>query len=199
MPDFPLIATAPRRTARSFTVSMLAAGGDDASVQISDIAVTVTGTELADVRTGIGALTNAAVIKTTVSETVEISPTRANPLDESYASASTKLILTFQNDDLEIRSLAIPAPDESYFGPDGVTMIAPNISAASGTPAYMLATAVDAIQLVLNGGDTGNGTFQLLNGFRSERTRKLTKPRTVRSSVEPTSTTEPGPEPSTGV
>jgi hypothetical protein len=198
MPDFPLPAVAPRRTARSFTVSMLAAGGDEASVQIADIPVTTSGSELADVRLGVGTLTNAAVIKTTVSETVEISPTRANPLDEAYASASTKLIITFQNQNLEIRSLAIPAPDESYFGPDGVTMIAPDISAAPGSPARVLAYAIDAIANAINGGVNGTGTFQLLNGFRSERTRKLSKPKTVRPSVEPTATTEPGPEPDAG-
>jgi len=196
MPDFPLVAVAPRRTARSFTVSMLAAGGDEASVQIADVPVSVDGTQLALARTAIGNLTNAAVVKTTVSETVEVAATRVNPLDESYASASTKLVLTFQDEDLELRSIAIPAPDESYFGPDGVTMIAPNDSAAAGSPALILANALEVILEVING---TTGTFQLLGGFRSERTRKLTKPKTVRTSVEPTSTTEPGPEPSAGV
>lgn len=192
MPDFPLVGVAPRRTARSFTVSMLAAGGDDASVQIADVPIDVDGVALALARTAIGNLTNAAVVKTTVSETVEVAPTRVNPLDESYASASTKLVITFQDNDLEIRSLAIPAPDESYFGPDGVTMIAPNILAAVGSPARVLAESLEAITAAING---GTGSFQLLNGFRSERTRKLAKPKTVRPSVEPAVDTEPGPEP----
>lgn len=194
MPTFPDVGTAPRKTARSFTVSLLAAGGDDTSVQIADIPTTVTGLELAAARDAVGNLSNAAVIKTTNSETVEIAVSRANPFDEAYASASTKLIATFQDEDLELRSLAIPAPDESYFGSDGVTMITPNAGATVGTAPQVLAAAISDILNVINGGALGAGTFVLLNGFRSERTRKLAKPRNVRVSVEPTAGEFPGPE-----
>lgn len=194
MPTFPDVGTAPRRNDRVFTVSLLAAGGDQTSVQIDQIPTTVTGVELAAARDAIGNLSNAAVLKTTNSEVVEIAATRANPFDEAYASASTKLILSFQNDELELRSFAIPAPDESYFGSDGVTMITPNAGATVGTAPQTLAAAVAAIREVINGGLAGSGTFVLLNGYRSERTRKLAKPRTVRVSIEPTAGEFPGPE-----
>lgn len=194
MPDFPPAGSAPRKTSLNFNVTFLAAGGDDASVQLTDLETTVTGIELAGARAAAGSLSNAVVVRTTQSEVVEISPTRANPFDEAYASASTKLILTFQNDELEIKSLAIPAPDEQFFGGDGVTMITPDAAAAVGTPAKVLADAIRDIRAVINGGLAGSGTYQLLTGYRSERTRKLQKPKTVRPSIEPTGQ-EPGGEP----
>jgi hypothetical protein len=188
MPDFPSDAVAvPRITSSTFTVNLLASGGDIASVQFSDVPVTVAGLELADARAAVGNLSNAAVNSTTFSGVVEVAKTKINPLDEAYASASTKLVLVFQDNQLNIKTIAIPAPDESYFGGDGVTMITPSMAGLATSPAYILAQAIIVIVAVLNGGAGAitAGTFALLSGYRSERTRKLNKPRTVRASIEP--------------
>lgn len=185
MPDFPPALDAPRIQNTVFTVSLLASGGDGASVVLSDLDVAVTGLELAAVRTAVGNLSNAAVWNTSLSGKVTIAKTLINPLDEAYASASEKLVLVFQDADLNLRQIAIPAPDEAYFGGDGVTMITPNGSALNGTPARTLSDAITAILVALNGGGSGTGTFALLQGYRSSHTRKVRKPKIVRGSVEP--------------
>jgi len=195
MPDFPLAVDAPRRNERSFTVTFLCAGGDTASVQISNIPVAVTGAELADVRNAVGNLSNGAVVATATTENVSIAQTLAEPLDESYSDAATKLVLVFQNADQELVTLAVPAPDESYFGTDGVTVVTPTPGGTAGAPSTILAAALTEIQVVLNGGSTGSGTYQFLRGYRSVRSRRLPRPRTARPTVEPGAGVIPGPGP----
>lgn len=195
MPDFPLVGDAPRKNTRNFSVNLLCAGGDGASVQFTDVAVAVAGAELANARTAVGNLSNGAVRQTNQTEVVSVADTKVNPLDEAYADSATKMVLTFQNDDQEIKTIAIPAPDESYFGSDGISVIVPNGAAAAGTPARLLADAISAFLIVLNGGALGNGTFAYLKGYRSRRTSRLPRPRTARSSVEPGAGIEPGDEP----
>ncbi|MFN3982707.1 MAG: hypothetical protein ACK4SA_20200 [Caldilinea sp.] len=197
MPDFPDTSTAPRSVGRVFTVQMLAAGGDMATVSLDSIDSAVVTAELETLRTRIGQVTNAAVLQTTESTITTISKSRANPLDEAYASAADKLILTFQNDDLTIRSIAIPAPDEIMFGDDGITAVVPNAAASAGTGPKLLADLITAIRTVLNGGAAGSGTYQYLNGYRSQRSRKLPKPRTSRRPVEPAPGQNPPAAPGT--
>jgi hypothetical protein len=198
MPDFPAVGVAPRITPNNFTISLLASGGDKTSVQFNDLENTVAGAELATLRERIGALSNAAVHQTTFSSLVQVSLARVNPLDESYSSASVKMILSFQDNNLELKNVAIPAPDESYFGSDGITIITPDVGASAGSPAKLLGDAIAQIALVLNGGAGAitAGTFAFLKGYRSQQSRKLPPSRSARPSIEPLATTEPGPEPS---
>lgn len=197
MPDFPAVGVAPRSTGRVYTVQLLAAGGDMASVSFDGIDTAVAGLELATLRQRIGEASNAAVMQTTQSELVTVAKTRVNPLDEAYASAADKLILNFQDDDLNLRSVAIPAPDEVLFGADGTTAVVPNTGAAAGTGEKILGELVVAILTVINGGLTGTGTYAYLNGYRSQRSRKIPKPRTSRRPVEPGAGTLPPPAPGT--
>jgi hypothetical protein len=185
MPDFPPIANAPRETGRAYTMQLLAAGGDLATVSLDGIATSVTGAELATLREKIGAATNAAMLQTTQSEIVSVAKSRVNPLDESYSSAATKLLLTFQADDLTVRTVAIPAPDESLFGTDGISIVPPDAAAAAGTGPKIMADLISNLRVVLNGGIAGTGTYQFLTGYRTERSRKLAKPRQARPSIEP--------------
>lgn len=199
MPDFPPVIDAPRRNDRLFSVGFLCAGGDQASVGLDGIATSVTGAELANLRTAVGNLSNGSVVGTTYSETVSVSPTTVTPLDESYSEASTKLVLVFQDANQDIVSIAIPAPDESFFGQDGVTIITPDTGAAAGTPARVLGDSIANIRSVLNGGIAAApaGTYALLRGYRSKRAGKLPKPRMVRASGEPGAGTLPPAEPGT--
>lgn len=185
MPDFPLVANAPRTTSRSYTVQLLAAGGDTTSVGIDGIDAAVSGLELSTLRQRIGEASNAAVIQSTQSELVSVAKTRVNPLDETYSAASDKLLLNFQDDDLNLKSVAIPAPDEILFGDDGITAVTPNSAAAAGTGEKILGDLVVAVRTVINGGASGTGTYQYLNGYRAQRSRKLPKPRTSRRPAEP--------------
>lgn len=199
MPDFPVEdAGHPRIEAGSWNVHFVAAGSDEADVGLSDVASTVTGAELATLRTGWGNLSNAAVQKTTRSDTQEVSKAVISPLDESYSDAAAKMILVFENATLQSKQVAIPAPDESYFGLDGISIITPNGAAAVGTPARLLFDAIAGTIAVLNGGAAADpqGTWLFLRGYRSNFGRKLPKPRgTARVSLEPEAGQEPGPEP----
>lgn len=193
MPDFPAVGVAPRKNVTNFTINFLAAGGDTAATSLNDIPVTVTGGELANVRTALGNLSNAAVVSTYQSEVVSISLTNTNPYDEAYASAGDKMILVLQDDDQNTRSFAVPAPDASYFGSDGVGLITPDGAAAAGTPAKVLADAITALVLAANGGALGAGTYAFLRGYRSRQARRIPRPRVSIPVIEPTA--EPGPEP----
>jgi hypothetical protein len=197
MPDFPTTQVAPRRVTNSYSIDLLAAGGDAAGVQLTDIATTVAGAELALVRTSVGNISNAAVRNTSFTEKVAVSDTNINPLDEAFADASTKLVLVFQDDDMELRTIAIPAPDASFFGTDGVSLIPADGGAAAGTPARILADALAIITLVMNGGALADpaGTFSFLKGYRSRRTSRLPRPRTSRPVVEPSGGVLPPAEP----
>lgn len=199
MPDFPVEDAAhPRIESDTFNVHFVAAGSDEADVSLSDLAATVTGAELATLRTNWGNLSNAAVQKTTRSAMQEVSKAVISPLDESYSDAASKMILVFENALLQSKQVAIPAPDESYFGLDGISIITPNGAAAAGTPARLLFDAIDATIDVLNGGAAADpqGTWLFLRGYRSNFGRKLPKPRgTARVSLEPEVGQEPGPEP----
>ena len=201
MPDFPTEdAGHPRIDGNTFNVHFVAAGQDPADVGLDELGADVTAAELAVLRTRWGNLSNAAVQKTTHSITEEVSKGVINPLDESYSDAATKLILLFQNATLQSRQIAIPAPDEAYFGLDGISIITPDGGAAAGTPARLLFDAIAQTVLVLNGGAAADpqGTFVFLRGYRSNFARKLPKPRgTARVSIEPAVGVEPGDEPGT--
>lgn len=201
MPDFPTDQTpatgAPRVQIRNFTMNFSCVGNDDASVQISDIGPDVAGAEIATMRAGLGALSNGAVYETTFSEKLKVSKGRVNPLDEAHSSANMKLILVFEDANLNTKEIGVPAPDASYFGLDGISITTPDGAAAAGTPARLLFDAIAGVIAVLNGGAAAatQGTWRFLRGYRSAQSRKLPKPRGTSSvAVEPSATTEPGPE-----
>ena len=171
MPNFP--AAAPTRTSLSYTATFVAAGGDVSSVSI-DSGNNNADAEFFNWASAVGNVSNAAMSSLTLSEKVEIPLTFVSPFDESYSSASTKLIMVWGNQSFEQVTFAIPAPDEAVFGNDGVTVD----NAYSGIIALNIAT----LQFLTA---TIGGTWGFLRGFRSERTRKLPRPRSVRNSVEP--------------
>lgn len=193
MPDYPAGAT--QVVTDNFNIHMVAVGNDPGDVSLA-IETTVTGAELETLRTRIGALTNAAVQATSRSTKEQISEALAVPLDEAHSAASQKMVLVFQNSALDSRQVAIPAPDASYFGTDGISIITPNGGAAAGSPAKLLFDAIAQIVLVLNGGAVGTGDYLFLRGFRSQFARKLPKPRGAAvTPVEPSGAVEPGSEP----
>jgi hypothetical protein len=196
MPDFPLAITTPRVETNSFNVNFIGVGGDKSStgIEFDDL---VSSAELTAWRTAIASLSNAGVFKTTGSYHVEIPQYRAGPLDEAHSSVKEKLIMVFQNADLDIKEFGIPAPDASYFVGDGITAVTPDNTAATGTPARLLATAVYATRIILNNGAAATGgdvgTYEYVRGYRSRP--GMRRPRFDPTfAYEPTPTTEPGPE-----
>lgn len=179
MPDFPEGVTPVE--SGSVTFSFLASGGDKASVQIP---LNADG-DAALVRAALGDLSNAALFAVAETERSEVPLSEVNPFDESYSSASEKLILQWQDATLATRSLAVPAPDESYFASDGVTL---------DTTDSTVSASVGALTTYFNAGDPA-GTWSFVRGYRSSRSRAQRPPRTVRASVEPGATSVPPEEP----
>lgn len=164
MPKLPLT---PVVDTSIFTVSLLASGGDLASVSISDFDSTVTGAELTALQEAIGDVSNAGVIGQTVSVKRETAKANATVLDESFSSAGTKAILLFQDDSMNTKQIAIPAPDASLFLSDGITL---------NTANALIIALKDAVLTVINKG-TPVGTYTLVRGYRAEHARKLPRSR----------------------
>jgi hypothetical protein len=192
MPDF--YPTPVPVESNSYYVNVIGVGGDTSGTGI-DWLDTVTGAELLAFRAAVGGISNAAIFKTTTGFHVEISKGRAVPLDEAHSSVKMKMKLVFENDELDVKEIGIPAPDASYFTGDGRTVVSPNAAAAAGTPAKLMSTYIQAIALVLNGGAAADpvGTYRYVRGYRSGDGRPAPgyDPTTA---AEPISTTEPGPE-----
>lgn len=194
MPPFP--PAAPIKESTSFTVTLLAAGGDKASVQINDLSDELTDVQSINLRSAIGRLSNAAVISDTRSVQRSIAETQTNPYDEAFSEAQTKLVLVWQDEDQNLKSLAIPAPDASYFASDGVSLIEPDggTPSAPPTPAQIVFAQLAFITTALNAG-TPAGTYVFLKGYRSKRAGKLPTPRSSRPVVEPAAADVPPPDP----
>lgn len=196
MPDFAPIISVPRVEKNAFNTNFIGVGGDTSSTGI-EFADSVTGAELAAWRTAIASLSNAGVYKTNTNYSVEIPKYKAGPLDEAHSSVKEKIMLVFQNADLDVKEFGVPAPDASYFVGDGITAVTPDSSAAAGTPARLMATAVAATRIILNNGAAATGgdvgTYQYVRGYRARP--GMRRPRFDPTfAYEPTSTTEPGPE-----
>lgn len=189
MPTFPPVLNLPRVTTRRAQVNLLAAGGDETNVTLDGLDVAVTGLQLSDWRDSVGACSNAQVVGEAQTTTVTVNKASAliAPLDESWSSASMKAVLEFQDDTLVIRSIAVPAPDESVFESDGLTVDPADTNIA--------ALITDTLSILNTG--TPAGTFAYLRGFRSDRTRRLPRPRVSKSSIEPAAGVNPPDAPGT--
>lgn len=176
----------------SVNFEFLCAGGDRASVNIDGVNGDMLTATVAALRGAIAALTNAVPVSQSLTSAQRAPLGVDNPLDESYSSAGMKMVLQFQNALLELKSIAIPAPDEQYFGPDGVTVVTPDSGATAGSAPELLDNAITAILSAIN---TGGGTFAYIGGYRVERSRRTVRPRVVRASVEPAVGQNPGDEP----
>lgn len=191
MPDFQGAAPVEYNT---YNVSVIAVGGDVSSVGI-DFLDTVAPAELLAFRAAVGGISNAAVFKTNTGYILEKSKALSVPLDEAHSSVKMKMKLVFQNADLDVKEIAVPAPDASYFVGDGRTVVTPSSAAAVGTPARLMSTYVQAIAAVLNGGAAADpgGTYQYVRGYRSGD-GKPAPAFDPTIAAEPLTTTEPGPE-----
>lgn len=158
------------------------AGGDKSSVNLSGLNNAYGSGSVAALRTAVASLSNSVPVGTNYSQSVKVQDGIDAPLDESYSDVDTKLVLNFQDALLVIRQVAIPAPDEQFFGTDGIAAVAPDAAAAAGSAPKLLATAIAAIMTAIN---TGGGSFVYQGGYRVKRSRSLPRPRNVVSSVEP--------------
>lgn len=170
MPDYP-IGAAPIPT-RSVSFTLIDAGAKTASVPMPDLSVDptdLTTVLIENARSAIGNLSNAGVFKTNRESTEEIPTAFIQPFDEAHSSVVNRLNLTFQNI-LGVEWLvSVPAPDLSYFTAGGGAMIRPDITAAIGTPARILANSVAAIIAYLNIAMASDPSFRLTNAYETTR------------------------------
>lgn len=152
--------TATVITTRSFDMTWLTVGGDKPHTRLNDVPAAVTDANLNTMRDALAALSNAGVAADNRTTKREIANADIEAYDEAYASARDRLILKFQNAALDIIEVSVPAPDAAYFGPDGVTAIAPG----AADEALIFAAGVNSVLTVIN---TGGGTYSYMAGYRS--------------------------------
>lgn len=177
MPDFPGAPAPAPQTARSFTVRFLDPAGDVGSTSLSGYSSDVTSAELADVRTALGNMSNAAVISTTNSLQMRISKALATAYDEAYANVEIRLVLVFENSAFEKRTVTVPAPDASFFQADGITLDPENTQAAA---------LISALLVVFNKAEGAGpaGDYAFLRGYL-DRGRGAPSQRVIPQIAEP--------------
>lgn len=172
----PALPTTPTPTGiGTFTISFIDAGGEETTTSINDFDPSVTSLQLSAVQVALGNLSNAAVYAQQTTAKIGTSRANVTPFDESFSEGSTKMVLVFENDSLDIRQVTVPAPDIQFFETDRIT-------AKISDPAVV--SAVNAILNVLNAGSPA-GTFKYVRGYRSDRMRKLPKARFTPTIAEP--------------
>lgn len=172
MPSFPSgVSPVDRGT---FTSTYIDYRGEKANVSLT-YPLTVTDVELGAMLTALSGVTNAGLVSFSNTEWTGISPANAETYDEAEASVSVKAELVFQDNGLNTRSVSVPAPDASFVGDDGFTIV------NTGT----MATLITEIANVLNGGAGGTGTFAFMRGYIVNRSRNAKKPNIKPGIVEP--------------
>lgn len=170
----------------NFSMSLTDLRGEVASVSLQ-YEDTVTDEELDAVVANVAGVSNAGLFSHQRGIKTGIAPASALALDEGESSASVKAELVFQNNALVSRSVSIPAPDAQYIEADGFTI------KNTGT----MATAISAIQTVLNGGAAGTGSFVFARGYIVTKSRKTQKGNIRPSFEEPALGVSPSDAPAT--
>lgn len=172
----PALPASPTPTGvATFTISYIDSGGEETTTSINDFDPSVTSVQLSAVQVALGNLSNAAVFSQQTTAKVATSRANVTPFDESFAEGSTKLVLVFENDFLDIKQVTVPAPDLSCFISDRVTVDTANTDVVA---------AINAILNVINAGTPAN-TFKFVRGYRSDRVRKLPKSKFTPLVLEP--------------
>jgi len=182
MPTFP-VGVLPA-TVKSYSASFIDTNGDQASISLSP-ADTVLDAELDAVTSAVAGVTNAGLVASVKSTKIGIAPKKARAFDEANNSVTEKAELVFQDNALVTRSVSIPAPDAQY------------LSAGTVLNTGNMASAISAIELVLNGGVGGSGTFSFSRGYKVSRSRSTNRPNVIPTIEEPGLLDAPSQSPAT--
>lgn len=169
MPGFP--ATPVPVLGGNYSVSVIDAGGDTSSVPLPYTTIEPAQLTRNNVQAAIGDLSNAAVYKDEYSRTRTVDFPFVTPLDEAHSGVNTTLNLVFINPVGDKRLVAIPAPDLSYFGPGGSSIITPDSTAIVGapSPAQVLFRSITRIIAYFNEvAEVGHGDYRLSHGYKSK-------------------------------
>lgn len=169
MPGFP--ATPVPVLGGNYTVGMIDAGGDTASVPLPYTITEPAQLTRNNVQAALGDLSNAAVYKDEYSRTRNVDFPFVTPLDEAHSGVNTTLNLVFVNPVGDKRLVAVPAPDLSYFAPGGSSIITPDSTAIVGnpSPAQVLFRSVIRLIAYFNEvAEAGHADYRLSHGYKSK-------------------------------
>ena len=168
----PLDPTANMRRVTGFSVGFVSVGGSTYSMRVGDLGggfeISI-GQKMAVVD-ACGALSNMGAYRLTEDKVTDIRIADAQAVDEAYAAPSEVLVMHFENDNMEKKTIDIPAPDAMLFEQDGVTLK----SRTDATVGTLVGTAIDALETAINSTFVPDNSYQFVRGVR--RTRKITLP-----------------------
>jgi len=162
-------------SARNLSMSFVGVGGDTATIQIDGVDSSVLQATIEALADDIASVTNMGMYRLTNTLYEEVGKQNALAFDEAYSSPAETLVLEFQTPTLLTRTLRIPAPDASYFLPDGVTF-------DRGAPSSVADDVIVGFQNVIN---AGGGEYEYVRGYRATRGRKAAIPRVQPQVEEP--------------
>jgi hypothetical protein len=174
MPDFPDAVTPHVR--ETVSIGFVDVSGQRSNTIIADVPPTVTAGEVEDLREAFGNISNAGVVNAKATAEEWINVTDAVTHDEAFASVSQRLVFVAQNADGAVRSVSVPAPDLSLFHANRTTVNRENA---------LIIAAIAEVENVINGGDAGSGTYEVVRVYRSEVTRRLPREHDVPELIEP--------------
>jgi len=170
MPRFPIGAIASNLG--SFSASLIDRNGEIGSVSL-ELLDTVTDAEAEAVGLAVADVSNAGLLSYGIAKKTAVNPKNTTAYDEAESSVASKAELVFADNSLRTRSVSVPAPDAQFI----VNKVVQNTGA--------MATLISAIELVLNGGAGGSGTFVYQRGYFVSRTRKTSKGVVTPNFTEP--------------
>jgi hypothetical protein len=177
-----------------FSVTLMDTGGRTSTVGLDKIDPSVTLGQMQAWGSAVGRSSNAAVIAENYSQQRRISKGSARPFDDSESSVASKGILVFEDAELNIKEVTVPAPDLSWF--QSLVAKTPDYGAPATppTPEQVLGQLITATLAIINAGDPA-GTFAYLKGYVQTPGRKTPAVAINVTAVEPGATSVPGDAP----
>lgn len=174
MPGLPgydiLNPTENMRREAGVTYCLVDVTGETGSTRLSGLgAVDLAIGEKTRLAEAIGAASNMGVYGFTEDRSNMRRTRDATALDEAHASKSEVLVMHFENNDFEKKTLEVPAPDATLFETDGVTL-KPRTDATVGA---IIGELIDATENVINTSFAPLNTFTYEYGVR--KTRKVSR------------------------
>ena len=190
MPTFPDPLDVTRKTGTAYTIQLRDHRGKARSTRLQP-ATAATNTELDALRDAIGNVSNAALVATNLEAYDEI-VNLANPnvvaYDEGYSSVDHVMVLVFQNDDGDVQTIEVAAPDLSCFDADGETVV---LTGTGNNVPALITAATNALNSDGAGGYAAD-SYAYARGYLSTRSGSRARKRTPIKIQEPGVTDLPG-------
>lgn len=185
MPGFPgfdpLDPFAGTSREKGFSVGFVSVAGDKYSMRFSKLggAVDLVANEHMLTAQAAGALSNMGVYALREDKVTELPIPDAEAADEAHSGPTVVAAFYFQNNDGEIMTVDVPAPDATLFESDGVT-VKPRTDPAVGS---LIGDFIDAAELSINSTWLPANSFAFTHGIRRVRNIKLPSGGNVKPTI----------------